>query len=71
MDAAVIIAALVAVGGVSGCSTLDRAYKQEVTWTNVPVVHVQTNMMVVARAVPGESARLVRVITRIGVAADA
>jgi hypothetical protein len=38
-----VVAALLAVNGLSGCSTLDRAYKQEVTWTNAPVVQVVTN----------------------------
>jgi hypothetical protein len=50
--AVILIAALVAVGGLSGCSTLDRAYKQEVTWTNAPVVHVFTNTVVVTNTVP-------------------
>src|SRR5512143_2928427 len=50
--AAAVIAALVAVGGLSGCSTLDRAYKQEVTWTNAPVVQVVTNAFVVTNTVP-------------------
>ena len=37
----------------AGCSTLDRAaYKQEVTWTNAPVVHVFTNTVVVTNTVP-------------------
>ena len=36
----------------SGCSTLDKAYKQEVTWTNAPVVHVFTNTVVVTNTVP-------------------
>jgi hypothetical protein len=36
----------------SGCSTLDRAYRQEVTWTNTPVVHVFTNTVVVTNTVP-------------------
>ncbi len=45
-------AALVAVGGLSGCSTLDRAYKQQVTWTNAPVVGVVTNTVVVTNVVP-------------------
>ena len=44
--AAVLVAALLAVGGMSGCSTLDRAYKKEVTWTNQPVVEVVTNTVV-------------------------
>jgi hypothetical protein len=45
-------AALVAVGGLSGCSTLDRAFKQQVTWTNAPVVQVMTNVVVVTNTVP-------------------
>src|SRR5215471_14870925 len=36
----------------SGCSTLDRAYKEDVTWTNAPVVHVFTNTVVVTNVVP-------------------
>ena len=36
----------------SGCSTLDRAYKQEVTWTNAPVVQVVTNTVVATNTVP-------------------
>ena len=48
----VAIVALAAVGGLNGCSTLDRAYKQEVTWTNAPVVHVFTNTVVVTNTVP-------------------
>src|SRR5512138_1729434 len=50
----VLIAAALAllVACVSGCSTLDRAYKQEVTWTNAPVVHVFTNTVVVTNTVP-------------------
>src|SRR5512137_1734833 len=50
--AVILVAALVAVNGLSGCSTLDRAYKQEVTWTNAPVVHVLTNTVVVTSTVP-------------------
>src|SRR6516225_9244103 len=50
--AAVLVAAVVAVGCLSGCSTLDRAYKQEVTWTDAPVVHVVTNTVVVTNVVP-------------------
>jgi hypothetical protein len=42
----------VCVVGLSGCGTLDRAYKQEVTWTNAPVVQVLTNMVVVTNTVP-------------------
>src|SRR6516162_1518808 len=50
----VLIAAALAllVACASGCSTLDRAYKQEVTWTNEPVVHVFTNTVVVTNTVP-------------------
>ncbi len=36
----------------AGCSTLDRAYKQEVSWTDTPVVHVFTNTVVVTNTVP-------------------
>lgn len=36
----------------SGCSTLDRAYKKEVSWTNAPVVQVFTNTVVVTNTVP-------------------
>jgi hypothetical protein len=50
--AAVVATALFALVGLSGCSTLDRAYKQEVTWTNAPVVHVFTNTVVVTNTVP-------------------
>lgn len=50
----VLIAAALAflVACVSGCSTLDRAYRKEVTWTNEPVVHVFTNTVVVTNTVP-------------------
>ena len=50
--AVIFVAAMVAVVGLSGCSTLDHAYKQEVTWTNAPVVHVFTNTVVVTNTVP-------------------
>ena len=50
--AAVVVAAMLAVGGLSGCSTLDRAYKKEVTWTNQPVVEVVTNTVVVTNLLP-------------------
>jgi hypothetical protein len=43
---------MLAVNGLSGCSTLDRAYKKEVTWTNAPVVQVVTNIVVVTNTVP-------------------
>ncbi len=36
----------------SGCSTLDRAYQQEVKWSDVPVVQVFTNTVVVTNTVP-------------------
>jgi len=50
--AAMGVAAMLAVNGLSGCSTLDRAYKQEVRWTNAPVVQVVTNSVVVTNLVP-------------------
>lgn len=51
--AVILFAALtMAVGGLSGCGTLDRAYKKEVTWTNQPVVQVFTNTVVETRTVP-------------------
>ncbi len=34
-----------------GCSTLDRAYKKEVTWTNAPMVQVVTNTVVATNTV--------------------
>ena len=46
------LAALAVVMGLAGCRTLDRAYQQEVTWTNAPVVHVVTNTVVVTNSVP-------------------
>jgi hypothetical protein len=50
--AAIVVAALTAVGGLSGCSTLDRAYKREVTWTNALAVQTVTNTVVVTNSVP-------------------
>ena len=50
--AVMVLTALLAVSGLSGCSTLDRAYKKEVTWTNEPVVQVATNTVVVTNTVP-------------------
>ena len=50
--AVILVAAMLAVSGLSGCSTLDRAYKKEVTWTNQPVVEVVTNTVVVTNLVP-------------------
>jgi hypothetical protein len=42
----------------AGCGTLDgAAYKQEVAWTNAPVVHVLTNTVVVTNTVPGVTER--------------
>ena len=48
----ILLAALAVVLGLAGCGTLDRAYKQEVTWTNTPVVHVVTNTVVLTNLVP-------------------
>ena len=52
----VLVCAVLTLGvcivGLSGCSTLDRAYKPEVTWSNAPVVHVFTNTVVVTNTVP-------------------
>jgi hypothetical protein len=43
----------IAVVGLSGCATLDRAvFDESVTWTNVPTVHVFTNTVVVTSTVP-------------------
>ena len=50
--AVIAVAALVAVGGLSGCGSLDRAYRQEVTWTNFAVVQVVTNRVTVTNTVP-------------------
>ena len=50
--AVILVAALVAVNGLSGCATLDRAYKKEVTWTNAPMVQVFTNTVIVTNTVP-------------------
>jgi hypothetical protein len=51
---AVVIAAAFALlaACATGCSTLDKAYKQEVTWADAPVVHVFTNTVVVTNTVP-------------------
>src|SRR5512138_3403535 len=45
-------AAALLLASLNGCATLDRAYRQEVTWTNAPVVHVFTNTVVVTNSVP-------------------
>jgi len=51
--AVILFAALaMAVGGLWGCATLDRAYEQQVTWTNAPTVHVFTNTVVITNTVP-------------------
>ena len=51
--AAVAGALALLVACASGCASLDRAaYRQEVTWTNAPVVHVFTNTIVVTNTVP-------------------
>jgi hypothetical protein len=49
---AVAGAALVALLGVNGCATMDKAYDREVVWTNAPTVHVFTNTVVVTNTVP-------------------
>src|SRR5512133_2275170 len=49
---AAVTALAAAIGVLGGCSTLDRAYQHEVTWTNAPVMHVLTNTMVVTNTVP-------------------
>ncbi len=48
----VAVLAAVAVAGLSGCASLDRAYDSEVTWSDVPVVKVVTNTVVVTNIVP-------------------
>jgi hypothetical protein len=48
-----VFVALFAVASLSGCATLDRAYRQEVSWTNAPAVQVVTNTVVVTRSVAG------------------
>jgi len=49
-----LVLVLTAVGlvGLSGCATLDRAYDEEVTWTNTPVFKVFTNTVVVTNTLP-------------------
>jgi hypothetical protein len=58
-----IVAGLVAVWGLSGCSTLDNAYKKEVTWTNAPVVTVVTNEVVVTKSVAGPAGAVTEFVT--------
>jgi hypothetical protein len=41
-----VLAAVVVVG-LSGCASLERAYDSEVTWSEVPMVKVVTNAVVV------------------------
>src|SRR5512141_309191 len=36
----------------SGCSTLDKAYTQQVRWTNSPTVEVVTNVVVMTNVIP-------------------
>jgi hypothetical protein len=45
---AMVVAALL----ISGCAALDRGYQPEVTWSEVPVVKVVTNTVVVTNVVP-------------------
>src|SRR5512144_2072802 len=47
-----LMAVALLVVGAGGCASLDRAYKQEVVWTNTPVVQVFTNTVVVTNLVP-------------------
>jgi len=50
---AMVVAGLaVLLACLGGCATMDRAYRQEVTWTNMPTVHVLTNTVVVTNTVP-------------------
>ena len=36
----------------SGCATMDKAYEQQVTWTNTPVVKASTTTVVMTNIVP-------------------
>jgi hypothetical protein len=47
-----VMLAAVAIVGLSGCAALDRAYDPEVTWSEVPVVKVVTNTVIVTNTVP-------------------
>src|SRR5512133_2773375 len=49
---AAVTALAAAIGVLGGCATVDRAYQQEVTWTNMPTVHMLTNTVVVTNTVP-------------------
>jgi hypothetical protein len=46
------VCSVVAVAALSGCGTLDRAYNEQVTWTNAPTIHVFTNTVVITNTVP-------------------
>jgi hypothetical protein len=50
--AAVVVASVMAACVLGGCSTLDRAYRRQVTWTNAPTVQVVTNTVLVTNVVP-------------------
>ena len=51
--ASLVLALGVAVMGLSGCATMDRGlFNEQVTWTNMPTVHVFTNTVVVTNTVP-------------------
>src|SRR4051812_19448283 len=40
------------IGALTGCATLDRAYDQQVTYAEEPVVQVLTNTVVVTNTIP-------------------
>ena len=46
------LALVAALGWVAGCGTLDKAYEQQVTWTNTPVVKASTTTVVMTNIVP-------------------
>jgi hypothetical protein len=46
------LAMVVAMSVLVGCAALDRGYDTEVTWSEVPVVKVVTNTVVVTNVVP-------------------
>ena len=46
------VVAAVAIVGLVGCATLDRAYDSEVTFSEVPMVRVVTNTVIVTNTVP-------------------
>ena len=41
-----------AVSLIGGCATMDKAYEQQVTWTNTPVVKASTTTVVMTNIVP-------------------